>query len=139
MGEKMKTSAILFTTLLLISTAFSQGMGQRRSFYDTTTVTTIKGTITSVDSQETPRGNMYMVRLTVHDKTGNSNVMVGPSSYLNEQGISFAKGESVQVTGSKVQFNDNEFIIAAQIVAKGKTIKLRDDSGRPVWFNGGMR
>ena len=135
----MKTSAILFTTLLLISTAFSQGMGQRRSFYDTTTVTTIKGTITSVDSQETPRGNMYMVRLTVHDKTGNSNVMVGPSSYLNEQGISFAKGESVQVTGSKVQFNDNEFIIAAQIVAKGKTIKLRDDSGRPVWFNGGMR
>jgi len=139
MGGKMRTSTILFATLLFTGVVFAQGMGQHRQYYDTTMVTTITGTIASVDSQATPRGNNYIVRLSIHDTSGTSTVMVGPSSYLNEQGISFAKGDSVQVTGSKVHFNENEFILAAQIVVAGKTIKLRDNSGRPVWFREGMR
>ncbi len=82
---------------------------------------------------------MYSVRLTVQDTSGTSTVMVGPNSYLDEQGITFTKGDSVQITGSKVSFNQNDFIIAAQIVISGKTLKLRDESGKPVWFQGGMR
>jgi len=135
----MKLSVVFFIALLLTSSAFAQGMGQRRQFYDTTTVTTITGTIAEIDSQATPRGSNYMVRLTIHDTSGITTVMVGPSSYLDDQGISFTKGDSVKVTGSKVHFNENEFVIAAQIIEGGKTIKLRDNSGRPVWFRGGMR
>lgn len=134
----MKLTAILFSLLIMTNLLFAQGMGQRRQFYDTTTVTTIKGTISNVDSQATPRGDFYMVRLTVQDTSGTTAVMVGPSSYLDSQNISFNKGDAIQVTGSKVNFRGNDILIAAQIVSGGKTIKLRDDSGRPVWM-GQMR
>jgi len=135
-GFSMKPTAILFSLLIVTGSVFAQGMGQRRQFYDTTTVTTISGTIVDVDSQQTPRGNFYMVRLTVQDSTGKTSVMVGPSSYLDSQNISFNKGAAIQVTGSKVKFRDNEVLIAAQIVTGGKTIRLRDSSGMPVWMQG---
>ncbi len=135
----MKTPAILLTTLLIAGAAFAQGRGQHRQFYNPDSIVTITGTIAEVDSVESPRGNMYMMQMTVQDTSGKSTVMVGPNSYLAEQGISFSKGDTVQVTGSKVHFNDNEMIIAGQIVVAGKTIKLRDESGRPVWFRGGMK
>ena len=130
----MKSTATLFFFLIMSGQLFAQGMGQRRQFYDTTTITSIEGTIASVDSQATPRGDFYMVRLTVKDTSGTTEVMVGPSFYLDSLNISFNKGDSVKVTGSKVNFRGNDFLMAAQIVSGGKTLKLRDDSGRPVWM-----
>jgi hypothetical protein len=130
----MKTTAILFFFLIMSSQLFAQEMGQRRQFYDSSTVTTINGTIASIDSQATPRGDFYMVRLTVKDTSGTTAVMVGPSFYLDTLNISFNKGDSIKVTGSKVNFRGNDVLIAAQIVSGGKTLKLRDDSGRPVWM-----
>jgi DNA polymerase III alpha subunit len=132
----MKATAILFSVLVISSTLFAQGMRQRRQFYDASTVTTISGTIASVDSQETPRGGFYMVRLTVQDTSGTTSVMVGPTSYLDSQDISFNKGDSIEVTGSKVNFRGNDIMIAGQILSAGKTIKLRDDSGKPAWSGG---
>ena len=129
----MKASLALSVMLLLTGTLFAQEMRQHRQFYDKSTVTTIKGSIVSVDSQATPRGDFYMVRLTVKDTSGSSDVTVGPSTYLDSQGISFTKGDSIEVTGSKMNFRGNDVIVAAQIVENGKTIVLRDDSGRPVW------
>jgi DNA polymerase III alpha subunit len=134
----MKITAILFSVLIMTGTLFAQGMGQRRQFYDPSKVTTITGTIAAVDSQETPRGGFYMVQLTVQDSSGTTPVMVAPSSYLDSQNITFNKGNSIQVTGAKMNFRGNDVFIAGQIVIGGKTIKLRDDSGRPVW-RGQMR
>ena len=133
----MKTIAILFSMVIMTSAVFAQGRGQRRQFYDASTVTTINGTIAIIDSQATPRRDFYMVQLSVQDTSGTTNVVVGPSSYLDSQNISFNKGDSIQVTGSKVNFRGNDVMIAAQIVTGGKTIKLRDDSGRPMWMRGG--
>ena len=133
-GHTMKTT--IFSLLILTSSLFAQGMGQHRQFYDSTTVTKINGTIASVDSQENPRGGFFMVRLSVQDTGGTTPIMVGPSSYLDEQNISFRKGDSIQVTGSKVNFRGKDVMIAGRIVTAGKTIKLRDDSGKPVWSNG---
>ena len=124
----------ILSLLVFAGTVFAQGMGQRRQFYDPSTVKTIIGTIASVDSQTTPRGDIYMERLSVQDSSGIDSVMVGPTNYLDSQNISFSKGDSIQVTGSKVTFRDNQFLIAGQIIVKGKTITLRDDSGRPVWM-----
>ncbi len=132
----MKPALVAFSLLFISSSLFAQGM--RRQFYDTTTVTTITGTVASVDSQATPRGDFYMVRLTVQDTSGTTAVVVGPSSYLDSQNISFDKGASIKVTGSKVNFRGNDILIAGQIIYGGKTIKLRDDSGTPVW-RGQMR
>ncbi len=130
----MKSMLVIVSVLAVTSTIFAQGMGQRRQFYDTNSVITYTGTIASVDSQASPRGNNYMIRLTVKDTSGTTNVVVGPTSYLDSQSITFNKGDTVKVTGSKMTFNGNDVVISAQIVSHGKTIKLRDDTGRPVWM-----
>ena len=136
----MKTAVILFSALLMtVGSVFAQGMGQRRQFYDTTTVTTISGVITSVDSVASPRGNNYGLRMSVQDSSGTTTVFIGPASYLASQGFTLGKGDTVQVTGSKVHFNQNDILIAAQIVDGGKTIKLRDDTGKPAWSRDSMR
>jgi hypothetical protein len=60
-------------------------------------------------------------------------VMLGPTKYVGDQGFSFAKGDSIQVTGSKMTMCGKEFIIAREVVKDGKTLTLRDKSGRPKW------
>jgi hypothetical protein len=135
----MKTILVFSAVLLMSSSAFSQGMGRGRAFYDQSTVTTITGTIQSVDTLSGRRGNFHMIQLTVKDTSGTVSVNIGPSFYLDEQKISFRAGDTVEVTGSKVQFNGADVILAAQVKEQGKTIILRDDSGRPVWARGGMR
>lgn len=138
----MKKLLIVSVMMLTAVSAFGQGMGQRRMMYDQSTVTTISGTIQSVDTLTGRRGNFQLIQLTVKDSSGTIKVNVGPAFYLDQQKISFKAGDAVVVTGSKVQFNGNDVIFAAEIKYGGQTLKLRDDSGRPVWARqrmGGMR
>ncbi len=134
----MKKLLIVSVMMLTAAAAFAQGMGQRRTFYDQSTVTTISGTIQSVDTLSGRGGRFQLVQLTVKEKSGTIRVNVGPASYLQQQKISFKAGDAVQVTGSKMQFNGMDVMFAAKVKDGGKTIKLRDDSGRPVWMRGGM-
>lgn len=135
----MKKLLIFSAVTLIAASAFGQGMGHRRMFYNQSTVTTISGTIQSVDTLTGRRGNFQLIQLTVQDSTGTFAVNIGPAFYLEQQKISFKVGDQVEVTGSEMQFNGNDVIIAADIKEGGKTIKLRDDTGRPVWARRGMR
>lgn len=135
----MKKLLLFSVVMLVAASAFAQGMGHRRMFYDQSTVTTISGTIQSVDTLTGRRGNFQMIQLTVKDTAGTIPVNIGPAFYLEQQNISFQVGDAVEVTGSRMQFNGNDVILAAEVKDGGKTIKLRDDSGRPVWARRGMR
>ncbi len=138
----MKKLLVVSVMMLTAASAFGQGMGQRRMMYDQATVTTISGTIQSVDTLTGRRGNFQLIQLTVKDSSGTIKVNVGPAAFIDQQGISFKAGDAVEVTGSKIQFNDNDVMLAAVIKDGGKTLKIRDDSGRPVWAGrrmGGMR
>lgn len=60
-------------------------------------------------------------------------VHLGPSWYINRQFKSFKHGEEITVTGSKVEYK-NEEIIVAQILDRGsKKFQLRDQQGSPFW------
>lgn len=139
----MKNILAFSAVMLMAAAVFAQGMqgrrGQHRMMYDQSAVVTISGTIQKVDTISGRRGNFHMIQLVVKDSTGTYSVNVAPSTYLDEQKISFKEGDAVVITGAKMQFNGNDFIMAAKIVDGGKTITLRDENGRPVWFRGGMR
>lgn len=135
----MKKLLIVSAVMLIAASAFAQGMGQRRMFYDQSTVTTISGTIQSVDTLTGRRGNFQLIQLTVKDTSGTISVNIGPAFYLDQQKISFKVGDAVEVTGSKMHFRGTDVIMAAEVKYDGNTIKLRDDSGRPVWARRGMR
>ncbi|HVY94413.1 MAG TPA: hypothetical protein VHA14_16745, partial [Bryobacteraceae bacterium] len=53
-------------------------------------------------------------------------------------GFKFAKGDSVEITGSKVTMNGEEWIIAREVTKDGKTLTLRDKDGNPKWSGGMM-
>jgi hypothetical protein len=48
-------------------------------------------------------------------------------------GISFAKGDEIAVTGSKVKQETSDVILAREMVKGSDTLMFRDDKGKPVW------
>jgi hypothetical protein len=65
-------------------------------------------------------------------------VMLGPSTFITGKGFSFAKNDSLEVTGSKITMNGINYIIARAVVKDGKPLTLRDRTGRPQWSEMGM-
>jgi hypothetical protein len=61
-------------------------------------------------------------------------VLLGSMRYLLEQDFNPKAGEEVAVTGYKM--NDSIVAISVTLPATGKVLKLRDDSGRPLWIGG---
>jgi hypothetical protein len=100
--------------------------------YDKATETTLKGPIVELKLLETPNG-VPATHLMLQDGPQMIEVFVGPTIYLTAQGMIFAKGESVEVTGSKVQISGAPALLARQIKKGDKSLALRDESGRPAW------
>jgi hypothetical protein len=57
-------------------------------------------------------------------------LVVGPSWYLDNQGLTFAAGDAVTVTGWYEADGD---LVVASVATDGKTIVLRNAGGRPLW------
>ena len=66
-------------------------------------------------------------------------VHVGPSWFLTQNKISFTKDERIEVTGSRVKFENSDALIAREIKKGEKTITLRNAQGIPVWSRGRHR
>ena len=127
-------STILLGALL----ASAQGPGSHKSMrmYDSATETHFKGTIEAVTQMT--RGQMMGTHLTLKTGEGNREIMLGPSKFITSKGFTFAKGDSIEVTGSKVTMGGMEHIIAREVVKDGKTLTLRDKTGTPEWAGSGM-
>jgi hypothetical protein len=71
--------------------------------------------------------------LVVRNGTEKLRIYVCPKPFEEEMGITFSKGDRVDVTGSKVKQEDAEIILARQVVKGTDTLMFRDDKGNPVW------
>lgn len=101
--------------------------------YDSNSVETISGEVVSVDTF-TPMGGMsggMNLRLKADDET--VDVHLGPAWYLQNQDISIEPKDKIEVKGSKVDFNGQFVLMAAQVKKGDATLMLRDESGFPVW------
>lgn len=56
-----------------------------------------------------------------------------PKAFLDDMGATFAKGDEVTVTGSKIKQDGADLVLARQVVKGTDTLMLRDDKGKPVW------
>ena len=103
-----KWFALIIAVLALIASAgFAQGRGGMRR-YDPKTETTIKGAIQDVQEISGTRGGWTGIHLLMKTDAGDVDVHVGPSSYVSEKQFSFAKGDTVEVVGSKVSIEGKE-------------------------------
>ena len=137
----MKTKKV-WRVILLVTAAFSltvsiadaqkrKGqMGMPR--YDPATELTLPGTITKVETHVGRmgwNGTHVVVRFDAETLT----VHVGPSNYLAQQEFSFAVGEQVQVTGSRIKLEGEDVLIAREIKKGDKVLTLRNSEGIPAW------
>lgn len=145
---KVKNVLAIRASLAMIALAFAgnamaqvqpgpgPGPRPRAPRYDTATVMTIKGTVEEV-TQMTGRRGWGRTHLTLKADKGTLDVHVGPTSFIEKEGFSFAKGDELEVTGSKVAYQKGEAIIAREIKKGDKTLTLRDEKGYPVWSRRG--
>jgi hypothetical protein len=113
-----------------------QGRRMRMPMYDTATEVTLKGEVTEVTT-ETGRRRMSRIHVTLQGDAGPVVVHPGPAAYLEQQHFEVAKGDVIQVVGSKMTVARSVAVLA-RTVKKGETVTvLRDENGVPKWARAG--
>jgi hypothetical protein len=116
-----------------------RGPGGAR-MYNKATEVTVKGTVEAVQ-EYTGRGRGMMPGVHVTLKTADEtlDVHLGPKSFLDSQHLNLAKGDEIEVTGSRMTMGGQEALIARIVKQGDKTFTLRDEQGIPKWAGAGRR
>lgn len=127
-------SAVLFL-LCCSSPAFTQKAPTKSSTspkYDLQTENKAKGVVDEVNVLDFGTRKDF-IQLILKDESETVVVYVCPKPFEEEMGITFAKGEQISFTGSKVKGEASEVILAREIVKGTDTWTFRDAKGSPVW------
>ena len=106
--------------------------------YDPDTVTTVRGAVSEVTVVPARRGpgGLHVV-LQAEGKS--TEVHLGPTWYVQEQGLELAKGDALEVQGSLVEQDGRTFLVAREVQKGAKVLTLRDELGVPAWAGQGRR
>ena len=146
----MRTSRMLVTVIFGICLLSSQPLFAQRGMqwrggggwgpgtpyarmYDPKTVQTISGSVVSVDTLTPMAGMGNGVHLLLKADKETISVHVGPVWYLENQDVKLEPGDRVQVRGSRITFQGKPAIIAVDVTKGDDTLRLRDESGFPLW------
>ena len=136
---RLRTSVLFFCAapVLLALAASSNQKDAVEPRYDTSTNIDAMMVVTEV--KEVGPGNpLSGMHLIVRPESAKSNaettdVYLGPDDYLKDFGCHFAKGDKIQVKGSKVKFNGGPAVLAREVRLEATTLYLRDEQGVPYW------
>ncbi len=115
--------------LLIASSVFAQAGPPK---YDLTAEAKFK--VTVQDLKLPAKGHEKDVaHLLVQSGEDTIDIYLCPKAFLDDMGATFAKGDEVTVTGSKIKQDGADLVLARQVVKGTDTLLLRDDKGKPVW------
>ncbi len=101
--------------------------------YDPATETTFKGTVQEIKTFACKIGGPSGYHLEIKTDKGVVEVHVAASKYLTDYEFAFAVGDAVEVTGSLVQMDGKDAVLA-RVIKKGQvTYVFRDPKGNPLW------
>ena len=106
--------------------------------YDSATEITVKGTVEAINQLKGARG-WAGTHLQLKTEKETLDVHVGPSWFLTKNGMTFSKGDQVEVVGSKVKFGETDALLAREITKGDKKLVLRNEKGFPLWSGGPHR
>ena len=102
--------------------------------YNKDKTTTIEGTIRNVGAFSPEEGATQGVRLRVMTEDDKSMIVyAGPRHWTMQRDVDLTTGKDVKVKGSRTEVNGKQVIIASEITVDGKTLRLRDEEGKPQW------
>lgn len=129
--------AISALALLVALPALAQAPGRQgpARHYDPATEVRESGTVESVREVAGNRGWTGMHILLKTDKE-DLDVPLGPTAFIADSGFTFAKGDHIEVLGSRVKVGATDVLLAREVQNDGKTLVLRDANGVPKWSRG---
>ncbi len=71
--------------------------------------------------------------LVVKTADGTLEVHLAPTKFVNEYQLILARGDNIEVLGSKVMIEGKEALLARQITRGEETFVFREANGKPVW------
>jgi hypothetical protein len=131
----MKKLVVILMVVAVVSVLSVGAFAQKTALpkYDAKTEFTMKkATVEDVKDVSLPNGQDRF-RLTVKAGTETYEVCLCPKGFLEMMDSAFAKGDEVDITGSKVQDGDKTLVLAREVVKGQNTLVLRDKNGEPVW------
>ena len=138
-GFSSRARQIIFLMLLVALVGGPAASAQKKPSsgpsapkYDLQNETKIKGTVDDVKLP--PKGSeKEIAHLLVKDGANSIDVYLCPKTFLDDMGMSFAKGDEITMTGSKVKQGDADLFLVREIAKGNDTFVLRDPKGGPVW------
>ena len=121
------------------ATALAQkGMGGPKGSpqYDPKTEVTVKGSVEEVKEYPSKSGWRTGQHVTLKMDSGSVDVHLGPTDYWKKNGFELVKGDSIEVTGSKIKPNGAEIVLAREVKKGEKAVTLRNAQGVPAWSRG---
>jgi hypothetical protein len=101
--------------------------------YDPAKVETVSGTVEAVETVKPMKGMYPAVALILKTDKETIPVHLGPEWYITRLDTKIAKGDTIEVKGSRVTIAEKPVIIAAEIKKGDNVLALRDGAGVPVW------
>jgi hypothetical protein len=135
-GRALRHAILASFLLMCRAPALGQQPGR---LYDPATVETIVGEVVRIDQVTHGGRGGRGVHLLVKTSRSLISVHLGPAWYLAREGFELQEHEAVRVTGSRVILDEGPALIAAAIEQGGRSLRLRDEGGLPVWSRAGPR
>lgn len=101
--------------------------------YDPAKVETVSGTVESISTVIPMKGMNRAAMLVLKTDKESIPIHLGPEWYITRLDTKIAKGDMIEVKGSRVSFSGKPALIAAEIKKGDSLLILRDGSGIPVW------
>jgi hypothetical protein len=134
-----RSTRALLACVLFVALLVALGVAQKTATganappkYDPHTETKAKGQVDEVN--QLPWGaKLDITELILKSGDDKLHVYVCPKAFQDEIGVTFAKGDDIAVTGSKVKQEAGDVILVRELVKGTDTLVFRDDKGSPVW------
>jgi hypothetical protein len=130
---------LLFLTVFVVVFSAQSASAQKNQTntagppkYDSHSEMKMKGTVEEL-KLPTKGSEKEITHMLVKNGTDTIDIYLCPQSFLADMGISFAKGDEVALTGSKVKQGDADLVLAREVVKGTDTLVLRDEKGSPIW------
>ena len=129
MLKVLAVGAFILATILILH----NGPKQRAPKYNAATEVRIAGVIQDIQYYWCPINGDKGTHLMVKTNNGMLEVHVAPLRFLQGNGVSFRKGDQIDVVGSMVMFEGHDAMIARKITRGNETFAFRQANGRPLW------
>jgi hypothetical protein len=142
-----KLAIVSIVSLSLVTVVFGQGRGPGKGwgkglgqgdckYLRVNTPLMIEGKVIKIEEQTAGKGRYARgLHLYMEYEGKESEIHLGPSEWLNAQGLQIKEGDFVKVKACKGVYNGSPALFASEVsVGKdGKNVTVRDKNGFPMW------